>query len=178
MQSYSEYPTLMSTNSSALTALSPLDGRYHSQTAALGNYFSEWALFKYRVEVEWLYLQALCDANLPGGPMMEPALRQQLDGRFRAFGVQDAQRIKEIEQTTLHDIKAMEYWMKGCLEENGGAALKEWVHFGLTSQDINHTAVPMSLRDARQDRLTPALDGLLDHEVDKENLPHVMRSME
>jgi adenylosuccinate lyase len=152
----------MTTNFPALTALSPLDGRYHSQTAALGKYFSEWALFKYRVEVEWLYLQALCDANLPGGPVMEPQLRQQLDLRFRAFGVQDAQRIKEIEQTTLHDIKAMEYWMKGCLEENGGAALKEWVHFGLTSQDINHTAVPMSLRDARQDLITPALDNLLD----------------
>jgi Adenylosuccinate lyase len=110
----------MTPNSPALTALSPLDGRYHSQTAALGKYFSEWALFKYRVEVEWLYLQALCDANLPGGPVMEPHLRQQLDLRFRAFGVQDAQRIKEIEQTTLHDIKAMEYWMKGLFGRKRG----------------------------------------------------------
>ena len=99
----------MSTNSLALTALSPLDGRYQSQTAVLGNYFSEWALFKYRVLVEWLYLQALCDANLVGGPVMDPKVRQDLDQRFRAFGVDDAQRIKEIEQTTLHDIKAMEY---------------------------------------------------------------------
>jgi adenylosuccinate lyase len=148
----------MSMTLSALTALSPLDGRYHQQTKELGLYFSEWALFKYRVRVEWLYLQALCDANLEGGPNMDPSLRAALDQRFAAFGPEDAAQIKEIERTTLHDIKAMEYWMKGILEEHGAKKLQEWVHFGLTSQDINHTAVPLSLLEARQNLILPALE--------------------
>lgn len=151
----------MSTPHSSLTALSPLDGRYHQQTKELGLYFSEWALFKYRVRVEWLYLQALCDARLEGGPVLEPALRAKLHQRFEAFGPQDAQKIKEIEETTLHDIKAMEYWMKGCLEEYGAKHLQEWVHFGLTSQDINHTAVPLSLKEAIQNVILPALEEMV-----------------
>jgi adenylosuccinate lyase len=115
---------------------------------SLSPFFSEWGLFRYRIRVEWLYFEALCDLDAPGGPQIEASLREKLRQRFHQIDPQDVQEIKALEATTLHDIKAMEYWIKGILEQQGAAHLKEWIHFGLTSQDINHTAVPLSVREA------------------------------
>lgn len=144
----SEHPSLL--------ALSPLDGRYQTTGQILGPYFSEWGLFRYRIRVEWLYFEALCEAQLPGGPRMDRTMLERLRHRFLKVEPDDVQSIKILESTTLHDIKAMEYWMKGILEQEGAGHLKEWIHFALTSQDINHTAVPLSLHDALQEVILPS----------------------
>ncbi|MBU6191753.1 MAG: adenylosuccinate lyase [Bacteroidetes bacterium] len=138
-----------------MLALSPLDGRYQTTGQILGPYFSEWGLFRYRVRVEWLYFEALCDAQLPGGPRLDHAILQKLRHRFLQVEPQDVQAIKTLEATTLHDIKAMEYWMKSIMDQEGAGHLKEWIHFALTSQDINHTAIPLSLHEALQDVILP-----------------------
>lgn len=151
-----EYTPLSLSEHVALLALSPLDGRYRPAVHSLSPYFSEWGLFRYRIRVEWLYFEALCDAYAPGGPQIEPDLRIKLRDRFLHIQPEDVQSIKDLEKTTLHDIKAMEYWMKGVLEEYGAGHLKEWIHFALTSQDINHTAVPLSLKEALTDLILPA----------------------
>lgn len=147
---------LTSSENPSLTALSPLDGRYHASVAPLIPYFSEWGLFRYRIRVEWEYLEALCDAELPQGPRLDTDLRAALRERFLAVGPEDVAEIKHLEKDILHDIKAMEYWMKARMDEFGASDAREWVHFGLTSQDINHCAVPLSLAEGMRGILMPA----------------------
>ena len=142
---------------SPLTAVSPIDGRYAGKTAALRGYFSEHALIRYRVRVEVAYLRALYGLGLPqlGGDYDEAFERLEL--RVAGFSESDSARVKEIERTTNHDVKAVEYWLKEQAEAVGLGAIKEFVHFGLTSQDINNTAIPLSLREAIEEVVAPAL---------------------
>lgn len=138
----------------ALTSISPVDGRYRKQVQHLDEYFSEYALIKYRVLVEIEYLLFLEQKKffkLPGKTV------KHLQKLAEDFGPEDAQEIKQIEFTTNHDVKAVEYFLKNELEKNGGAAAKEWVHFGLTSQDINNTAIPLSWKHAIEYEYLPAL---------------------
>ena len=139
-----------------LLALSPLDGRYAGTTAPLRAYFSEYALIRYRVHVELAYLKAL-SAELAGSQWAFDIDEQLLADIFDNFSVADALRIKEIEQTTNHDVKAVEYFIKEKLQAGGIASQLEWVHFGLTSQDINNTAFPLMLQAAYHHLLRPAL---------------------
>lgn len=144
-----------------LTAVSPIDGRYRGATETLDKYFSEWALIRYRVLVEVEYYIALCQIPLPqlkgvGEDMFEP-----MRDIYRDFSVEDAARVKEIERTTNHDVKAVEYFIKEKMDALGLAGYKEFVHFGLTSQDINNTATPYSLRDAAHDVYYPLVNELL-----------------
>ena len=138
----------------ALTSISPVDGRYRKQVQHLDEYFSEYALIKYRVfvEIEYLlFLEKKKFFKLPGKTV------KHLEKMAEDFGPEDAQEIKQIEFTTNHDVKAVEYFLKNELEKNGGAGAKEWVHFGLTSQDINNTAVPLSWKHAIEYEYLPAL---------------------
>ncbi len=138
----------------SLTSISPVDGRYRKQVQHLDEYFSEYALIKYRVfvEIEYLlFLEKKKFFKLPGKTV------KHLEKMAEDFGPEDAQEIKQIEFTTNHDVKAVEYFLKNELEKNGGAAAKEWVHFGLTSQDINNTAVPLSWKHAIEYEYLPAL---------------------
>lgn len=143
---------------SPLTALTPLDGRYRRTTAVLADYFSEGALIRYRVRVEMAYFIALCRLPLPPLRDVDPAMLARLDEIDRTFSTADAARVKEIEKTTNHDVKAVEYFVKEVFDRSGLAAYKEFIHFGLTSQDINNTAMPLALKEAWQRVLLPALD--------------------
>ena len=137
-----------------LTALSPIDGRYRKQVQHLDDYFSEYALMKYRVQVEIEYLLFLSDKKffkLSGKTV------KHLKKLSEEFGLEDAQEIKQIEYTTNHDVKAVEYFLKIELEKNGAKDVKEWVHFGLTSQDINNTAIPLSWKHAIEYEYLPGL---------------------
>lgn len=137
-----------------LTSISPIDGRYRKQVQNLDEYFSEYALIKYRVQVEIEYLWFLENKKffkIPGKTSKH--LQKLVDN----FGIEDAQEIKQIEFTTNHDVKAVEYFLKNELEKNGGKELREWVHFGLTSQDINNTAVPLAWKHAIEYEYLPAL---------------------
>lgn len=146
---------------SALNALSPLDGRYHSTTEILGLYFSEFALFKYRLKVEVEYLIALSEVGLAQlAPFME-SQKEQLRAIYKNFTEGEALKIKEIEKITNHDIKAVEYYLKAKADELGLGSHKEFIHFGLTSQDINNTAIPLSLNDAFDSVYYPKLAELL-----------------
>jgi len=147
---------------SPLTAVSPIDGRYHGKTHELSMYFSEFALFKYRVKVEVEYFIALCKIPLPGLESLTKKQFEQMRKLVVDFTEDDARTIKEIEKTTNHDVKAVEYFVKGQMEKMGLSEYKEFVHFGLTSQDINNTALPMMMRDAHRELLLPALEDLLD----------------
>ncbi|MGE0634929.1 MAG: adenylosuccinate lyase [Bacteroidia bacterium] len=138
----------MTKNFSPLTAISPVDGRYHKQTAELSDYFSEYALMKYRVTVELYYFCALSEIPLPALKKVTKKMRFELDGLSMDFTEKDATRIKEIEKTTNHDVKAVEYFVKEKLEKLGLKNEKEFVHFGLTSQDINNTAFPLMMKMA------------------------------
>ena len=138
----------------ALTSISPVDGRYRKQVQHLDEYFSEYALIKYRVLVEIEYLLFLEQKKFFKLPSKTIKHLQKL---AEDFGPEDAQEIKQIEFTTNHDVKAVEYFLKNELEKNGGAAAKEWVHFGLTSQDINNTAIPLSWKHAIEYEYLPAL---------------------
>ena len=140
-----------------LTALSPVDGRYRRSAAALADYFSEGALIRYRVRVEIEYFIALCRLPLPQLATVDPAVFEKLRDICRSFAVNDAAKIKEIEKTTNHDVKAVEYFVKEVFDRLGLSAYKEFIHFGLTSQDINNTAVPLSLKEAWQTLMLPAL---------------------
>jgi adenylosuccinate lyase len=144
-----------------LHALSPLDGRYRNQIAQLSNYFSEHALIRYRVTVEVVYLKALI--NLPLSPLgnCQPEIVEVLDRIVHNFDESDSQEIKNIEKTTNHDVKAVEYFIKNRLEQSGFGLYKEFVHFGLTSQDINNTAFPMMIKSAMTDVMVPALEVIL-----------------
>lgn len=131
-----------------MNAISPLDGRYRDKVHALAAYFSEQALIKYRVKVEIEYFLALCAIPLPQLADFDASREQDLREIYLEFGMADALAIKEIEQTTNHDVKAVEYFIKQRFDSLGLGAYKEFIHFGLTSQDINNTAIPMSVRDA------------------------------
>ena len=133
---------------SSLKAISPIDGRYANKTSSLSNYFSEEALIKYRVLVEIEYFIALCETPLPQLQDIKKAIFPDLRKIYKAFSTEDAQAIKEIEKTTNHDVKAVEYFIKEKFDALGMEAYKEFIHFGLTSQDINNTAIPLSLKEA------------------------------
>ena len=132
-----------------LTAISPVDGRYRSKTEALAAFFSEYALIRYRVRVEVEYFIALCELPLPQLKDFPTSLFPRLRAIYGEFSEADAQRVKDIEQVTNHDVKAVEYFIKEQFDAIGGLeAYKEFIHFGLTSQDINNTSVPLSIREA------------------------------
>jgi len=142
-------------------AISPVDGRYHNATADLSAYFSEFALIKYRVFVEIEYFIALYEHPLPQLQNFDTSLTEKLQAIYKNFSEQDAQIIKDIEKTTNHDVKAVEYFIKQKFDELGLAEYKEFIHFGLTSQDINNTAVPYSFKAALDDVYYPAIAGLI-----------------
>ena len=129
-----------------LTAISPIDGRYRGKTEALASYFSEYALIRYRVRVEIEYFITLCELPLPQLADFNHDLFSRLRDIYRNFTEADAGRVKEIESVTNHDVKAVEYFIKEEFDKIGGLeAYKEFIHFGLTSQDINNTSVPLSI---------------------------------
>jgi len=147
---------------SSLTAVSPIDGRYRSKTEALEAYFSEYALIKYRIRVEIEYFIALCELPLPQLADFPRERFAQLRNIYLTLTPEQAQRVKDIEQVTNHDVKAVEYYIKEQLDSMGGMdKYKEFVHFGLTSQDINNTSVPMSIKEAMKDVYLPLLDKLI-----------------
>ncbi len=148
-------------NLSPLTAVSPVDGRYYEKTAVLANYFSEFALFKYRVFVEIEYFIALTEIPLKGLEDFNRDLIPELKAVYQQFSEDDARAIKEIEKVTNHDVKAVEYFIKKKFDTLGLHDYKEFIHFGLTSQDINNTAIPVSIKDAHDEVLFPQLEGLL-----------------
>lgn len=132
----------------ALSAISPIDGRYRSKVNALGNYFSEEALIKYRVLVEVEYFIALCELPLPQLQSVSASVFEDLRAIYKNFTPVDASAIKEIEKVTNHDVKAVEYFIKEKFDKLGLSDYKEFIHFGLTSQDINNTAIPLSIKEA------------------------------
>ena len=144
-----------------LTAISPVDGRYRDKVVELADYFSEYALIKYRVYVEIEYFIALAEIPLEQLKGFDPELKPALRGIYESFDLGDAQKIKEIEKVTNHDVKAVEYFIKDEFDALGIEKYKEFIHFGLTSQDINNTAVPCSLRDAMQNVYHPLIDELV-----------------
>ncbi|MGV3696853.1 adenylosuccinate lyase [Flavobacterium sp.] len=144
-----------------LNAVSPIDGRYRSKTKSLSNYFSEEALIKYRVLVEIEYFIALCEAGLPQLKQVDNKLFENLRDVYKNFTTEDALWIKDTERTTNHDVKAVEYFVKDKFEGLGLAQFKEFIHFGLTSQDINNTAIPLSTKDAFQEVYLKSLIALI-----------------
>ena len=145
----------------ALTAVSPVDGRYRSLTADLDRYFSEFALIKYRVQVEVEYFIALCELPLPQLAGFKKSDYELLRGIYRIFSLADAQKVKDAEKTTNHDVKAVEYFLKGRFDSLNLSAYKEFIHFGLTSQDINNTAVPLSVKLALHEVYFPLFENIL-----------------
>lgn len=146
-----------------LTAISPIDGRYRGKTESLGEYFSEYALVRYRVRVEIEYFITLCELPLPQLQDFNHALFEPLRDIYRTFSVTDAQRVKDIESVTNHDVKAVEYFIKEKLDQLGGFdSYKEFIHFGLTSQDINNTSVPLSIKEALHNVYLPLLEELIE----------------
>lgn len=146
---------------SPLTAVSPIDGRYFEKTKILSPYFSEFALFKYRIKVEIEYFIALAEIPLSGLESFNRADIDSLRAIIVNFSVKDAGKIKEIEKITNHDVKAVEYFIKEKFDELGLGNFKEFIHFGLTSQDINNTAIPISMKDTHENVLLPELQSLL-----------------
>lgn len=146
-----------------LTAVSPIDGRYRSKTEPLAPYFSEYALMKYRVRVEVEYFITLCELPLPQLKDFPTNLFDKLRSFYRDFSEADAARVKEIESVTNHDVKAIEYFIKEQFDKIGGLdSFKEFIHFGLTSQDINNTSFPLMLKEATHDVYLPLLQELID----------------
>ncbi len=147
---------------SLLTAISPIDGRYRGKTEPLADYFSEYALIRYRVRVEIEYFITLCELPLPQLEAFDKALFDRLRDIYRNFTEADAQRVKDIEKITNHDVKAVEYFIKEQFDAIGGLeAFKEFIHFGLTSQDINNTSVPLSIKEAMEEVFCPAVEELI-----------------
>lgn len=145
-----------------LTAISPIDGRYRNKTAALAPYFSEYALMKYRTRVEIEYFIALCEIPLPQLADFDKSRFAALRAIYEQFSETDAARVKEIESVTNHDVKAIEYFIKEKIDAIGGMdAYKEFIHFGLTSQDINNTSIPMMLKESLHEVYLPLLDQLI-----------------
>jgi len=141
----------------ALQAISPIDGRYSSKTESLVSFFSEEALIKYRVQIEVEYFIALVELQLPQLSSFDTSLFSELRAIYIEFTTEDAEKIKDIEKITNHDVKAVEYFIKEKFDALGLASFKEFIHFGLTSQDINNTAVPLSLKDAMNEVYVPQL---------------------
>ena len=146
-----------------LTAISPIDGRYRGKCERLDEYFSEYALIRYRVRVEVEYFIALCEIPLPQLAGVDHGVFEKLRDIYKNFTIDDAARIKEIESVTNHDVKAVEYFLKERFDLLGLEAYKEFIHFGLTSQDINNTSVPLSLKEALRDVYRPLLMELIEH---------------
>ncbi len=147
----------------ALTAVSPIDGRYRGKTQDFASYFSEYALIKYRVHVEIEYFITLCELPLPQLEGFDKNLFERLRDIYRNFSEADAQRVKDIEKVTNHDVKAVEYFIKEELDKIGNFdSYKEFIHFGLTSQDINNTSVPLSIKDALNEVYYPLMEELID----------------
>ena len=150
-------------NLDLLTAISPIDGRYRGKTEPLAEYFSEYALIKYRVRVEIEYFITLCELPLPQLASFDHALFARLRQIYLSFSEADAQRVKDIEMITNHDVKAVEYFIKEEFDKIGGLdAYKEFIHFGLTSQDINNTSVPLSVKDALNEVFCPQVEEVID----------------
>ena len=149
-------------NLDLLTAISPIDGRYRGKTEQLANYFSEYALIRYRVRVEIEYFITLCELPLPQLASFDKSLFERLRDIYRNFDENEAQRVKDIEKVTNHDVKAVEYFIKEEFDKIGGLDdYKEFIHFGLTSQDINNTSVPLSVKEALQDVFYPQVEELI-----------------
>ncbi len=151
----------MNPNLQLLTAISPVDGRYRNKVDALALYFSEYALIRYRVLVEIEYFIALCDQPLPQLADIDKSVYDDLRKVYQDFELEDAERVKEIEEVTNHDVKAVEYFIKEKFDILGLQKYKEFIHFGLTSQDINNTSVPYSLKDAVNEVYYPLLEELI-----------------
>lgn len=145
----------------ALTAISPIDGRYRNKTEKVDKYFSEYALIRYRVMVEIEYFIALCELPLEQLKDLNKEKYTSLRNIYKAFDLSGAQRIKEVEKITNHDVKAAEYFLKEELDKIGLEEFKEFIHFGLTSQDINNTAIPLSLKDAVNEVYLPSINDIL-----------------
>ena len=145
-----------------LSAIGPIDGRYRKTTSVFSSFFSESALIKYRVKVEIEYFIGLCELPLPQLNTIDSSIYDSLRRIYLDFSENDALLVKEIEKTTNHDVKAVEYFIKDKMEQLSIGEMKEFVHFGLTSQDINNTAIPMSLKDAIQQVYLPILNQLID----------------
>ena len=165
-----------------LTAISPIDGRYRNKTQELAGYFSEYALIRYRVRVEIEYFITLCELPLPQLEHFDHKLFESLRDIYRHFTEQDAARVKEIEQTTNHDVKAVEYFIKEKISTLSGfaAEAKEFIHFGLTSQDINNTSVPLSIKEALEQVYYPLLEELIeqlhDYAEEWKNIPMLAKT--
>lgn len=163
-----------------LNAVSPIDGRYRSKTISLSKFFSEEALIKYRVLVEIEYFIALCEIPLPQLQNVAPSHFEPLRSIYKNFSSADAQAIKDIEKTTNHDVKAVEYFIKTAFDTIGLSQYKEFIHFGLTSQDINNTAIPLSTKEAFQEVYLKSLIALVaklkDLSVEWANIPMLART--
>ncbi|WP_034892038.1 adenylosuccinate lyase [Gillisia sp. Hel_I_29] len=163
-----------------LTAISPIDGRYSQKTKDLVIYFSEEALIKYRVRVEIEYFIALCTLPLPQLKTVNSDIFSELRNIYLNFSSTDAEAVKEIESTTNHDVKAVEYFIKDRFDQLGLQQYKEFIHFGLTSQDINNTAVPLSLKESIENVYLPVLNEIIekinDLSVDWKNIPLLART--
>jgi len=145
-----------------LTAIAPIDGRYRNKVKLLSQYFSEFALIKYRVFVELAYFKALHEMPLPQLSAIDKSAIASLQKIYENFSEADAAYIKKIEKTTNHDVKAVEYFIKDKMDGLGLTTFREFIHFGLTSQDINNTAVPLSIRDFLNEQYYPICQSLID----------------
>ena len=163
-----------------LNAVSPIDGRYRSKTSSLSKFFSEEALIKYRVLVEIEYFIALCEIPLPQLAVVNPNVFESLRNIYKNFSTEDALWIKETEKVTNHDVKAVEYFIKEAFEKLGLSQYKEFIHFGLTSQDINNTAIPLSTKDAFEKVYMPSLIALTsklkDLSIEWKDIPMLART--
>jgi adenylosuccinate lyase len=148
-------------NLNELTAISPVDGRYRSKADSLAAYFSEFALIRYRVQVEVEYFIALCELPLPQLKAVDASLYASLRDLYKKFTLENAQSIKDIEKVTNHDVKAVEYFLKEAFDRLGLQDFKEFIHFGLTSQDINNTAIPLSIKEALERVYYPGLQDVI-----------------
>jgi len=161
-----EFPTFVEDNNNimqdSLMAISPIDGRYYAQVEQFKYYYSEYALIRYRVKVEIEYFIALCEIPLPQLNDFDASLFSSLRNVYLNFSIKDAVAVKEIEKTTNHDVKAVEYFIKNRFVSLGIEKYNEFIHFGLTSQDINNTAIPMSLLEGIRDVYLPKLDEIID----------------
>lgn len=146
---------------SILTAISPVDGRYRGKVSELAPYYSEFALIQYRVRVEIEYFIALCELPVPQLQGVDKNLFESLRDIYRNFSLEDAETVKNTEKVTNHDVKAVEYFIKGKFDEMGLSDYKEFIHFGLTSQDINNTSVPMMVKESLQNVFIPAVEELI-----------------
>lgn len=164
-----------------LTAVSPIDGRYRSKIECLADYFSEYALIRYRVRVEIEYFITLCELPLPQLKSFDSSLFKRLREIYSKFDENDAARVKDIEKITNHDVKAVEYFIKEEFDKIGGLEpYKEFIHFGLTSQDINNTSVPLSIKEALEDVYYPQVEDLIsqlqDYATEWENVPMLAKT--